>query len=390
MKKRTLFSGLIALLLISIMAIAAAGCQPETTAQEREPAPDPFTVVWGPGKDRVITFSGVSAGHAAGEQSEFTLKLNNQSNEPWQGEYIVQLLDRDSIVMDIARDTFNIPSGLEPEISIPVVFDSGLDGPYGLSLFIPGRGAQSIHTIWIGEKSAVNAGPWPSSASHPWLWPDVLVVNEENSQQTAEDFVKNSPTFQFDGIEESLELAEKLYPDIENAWQFVYHFESRNAGYGDRTGQMLAQVVTHHEAIITVENGEITTAILDGEWDMLSQQMLASETSQEEARQTAEDFVRNSPTFQFDGTEESLVLTNTAAFSSKAIESNTPAASNETEGWEFTFEFDSQHAGYGDRTGEMLAQVITHQEAVIKVEENSVISAIIDGRWDMLSQEMVL
>lgn len=101
-----------------------------------------------------------------------------------------------------------------------------------------------------------------------------MIITEDNSRQIAEEFVENSPTFKFDGIEHSLELAETLYPDIENAWAFVFQFESRHAGYGNRTGQMLAQVITPHEAIITVENGHVKSAVMDGKWDMINQKML--------------------------------------------------------------------------------------------------------------------
>jgi len=269
--KHTVLLGLITLLVLPVLLVV--GCAP-APAPEPETAPDPFTVVWGPDKEQVVTLTGDSAGHVAGKTSEFTLLLGNISSETWGGEYIVQLLDSDGIVMEIARKTFNVPAGLETQVEIPVQFDDALDGPYGLSLYIPTREAQSVHTIWIGEKSAVNAGPWPSLASHPWLWPESAALNEETARQKAEEFVKNSSTFVFDGMENSLELVETLYPDIENAWQFVYHFESRQAGYGDRTGEMLAQVITPHEAIITVEQGEIKTAIMDGKWDMVNQQMI--------------------------------------------------------------------------------------------------------------------
>jgi len=96
----------------------------------------------------------------------------------------------------------------------------------------------------------------------------------EQARRTAEEFVRNSATFQFDGIGDSLELVETLYPDMEYAWQFVFRFESRHAGYGDRTGQMLAQVITPHEAVITVERGEVINAIMDEKWDMMAQEML--------------------------------------------------------------------------------------------------------------------
>ena len=98
--------------------------------------------------------------------------------------------------------------------------------------------------------------------------------SESEARQKAESFVENSPTFTYDGMEQSLELVETLYPDIENAWQFVFQFESRHAGYGDRHEQMLLQVITPHEIIVTVQNGEITSAVMDSVWDMVNQEML--------------------------------------------------------------------------------------------------------------------
>ncbi len=97
------------------------------------------------------------------------------------------------------------------------------------------------------------------------------LVTEEMSRQIAEEFVRNSPTFAFDGIAETLKLKEVLYPDIEHAWGFVFEFESRHAGYGDRTGQVLAQVITPHQAVIHVERGEVVSAIMDEKWDMTEQ-----------------------------------------------------------------------------------------------------------------------
>jgi hypothetical protein len=223
-----------------------------------------------------VTFSGDSAGHLPGKKSEFLLALqNNSSAEIWHGRYLVQLLDRDGIAMEIAEDSFSIPPGLGPQITIPVVFASGLAGPYGLSLIVMPERGQSITTIWIGEQKydAVNAGPWPGIGSHPWLWNLEQEGTEEAARELAWQFVRNSPTYAFDGIEGGLVLKETLYPEMEGSLQFVFAFESRHAGYGERSGQMLAEVITPHEAIITVENGEVAAAVLDGLWDMLAQAM---------------------------------------------------------------------------------------------------------------------
>lgn len=104
-------------------------------------------------------------------------------------------------------------------------------------------------------------------------------ITENEARQRAENFVSNSPTYNFDGNRASLELVETLFPDIENTWQFVFRFLSTHAGWGDRTGQPLLEVITWHEATITVQQGEVTNAVMDNKWDMVNQRMLEEETT---------------------------------------------------------------------------------------------------------------
>ena len=99
-------------------------------------------------------------------------------------------------------------------------------------------------------------------------------MSQEESQRVAEEFVRNSPTFVFDGIEDTLEMTGTLTARCPYCWVFIFEFESRQAGYGDRTGQVVAQVITPHQATIGVEQGEIKSAVIDKKWDMLSQKML--------------------------------------------------------------------------------------------------------------------
>jgi hypothetical protein len=120
----------------------------------------------------------------------------------------------------------------------------------------------------------------------------------------------------------------------------------------------------------------------------ITEQTPMQQMDEEMAKEVAEDFVRHSPTFVFDGIEETLTLTNTAAFTRKAISPQAPPR-DEVKGWEFTFEFDSRHAGYGDRSGQAVAEVITPHTAVVTVSAMEITSAVMDGRWDMLAQEML-
>ncbi len=104
--------------------------------------------------------------------------------------------------------------------------------------------------------------------------PETEGITEEESQQIALDYLLQSPTFLFDGIEDSVELVSTETLRCPYCWTFIYDFDCSHAGYGDRTGQMLAQVITPHEAIITIEEGAVTNAILDQKWDMLTQKLI--------------------------------------------------------------------------------------------------------------------
>lgn len=147
--------------------------------------------------------------------------------------------------------------------------DSGYgdtSGQVTLQVITPHRAVIAVQAMEVTE--AVMDGRWDMLAQ------SYVVMTEEQAGEMAGIFVRSSPTFVFDGILGTLELAETLLPDIPNAWAFVFTFESAHAGFGDRTGQVLAQVITPHEAHVTVQNGEVVSAIMDGQWDMLAQKMV--------------------------------------------------------------------------------------------------------------------
>jgi len=114
----------------------------------------------------------------------------------------------------------------------------------------------------------------PSSPTPQQSPTTTTTITQSQSQVIAETFVKESPTFAFDGIAESLKLTDTMVLRCPSCWQFIFNFESRQAGYGDRAGQMLAQVITPHTATVTVNQGTVTSADLDGRWDMLKQEMI--------------------------------------------------------------------------------------------------------------------
>jgi hypothetical protein len=71
-------------------------------------------------------------------------------------------------------------------------------------------------------------------------------------------------------------------------------FECRHAGYGDRTGEVLIQVITSHEIRIALSAGVIGSAIIDDEWDELIQRpvTVVSIISPDTAKDIAVQYVK--------------------------------------------------------------------------------------------------
>ena len=120
-------------------------------------------------------------------------------------------------------------------------------------------------------------------------WSPGQEFTDDGAVSTARSYLEGMPTFAFDGIEESIEVldivAMESYPV---QYAVTIAFECRQAGYGDRTDQMLAQVITPHEVRIVVSAGEVRSAVIDGEWDELNQMDVASgHVSPESARDAA-------------------------------------------------------------------------------------------------------
>jgi hypothetical protein len=99
----------------------------------------------------------------------------------------------------------------------------------------------------------------------------------ENAIATTEQFVNADSTYLFDGMAETLSV--KMNKTISSSiYEVIAEFTSRHAGYGDRTDMMVAQVLTPHKAVITVENGAVASAVMDSQWDMIAQKTIDTQT----------------------------------------------------------------------------------------------------------------
>jgi len=109
---------------------------------------------------------------------------------------------------------------------------------------------------------------------------EIKKFTQEESREIAESWIKNSPTYKFDG--ESIEFVNSSSLPCDYCWAFEFRFISRHGGYGDRTGQIITQVITPHIAKIAVQEGKVVEAMLDNKWDEVAQKMIEANEETEE------------------------------------------------------------------------------------------------------------
>ena len=288
---------LIALLVVSLLAVPLAGCAKPLTMSVWEPqhgAAFTDSKVWVRGY--------VSDSKATVWVNDSTVGVSKQGNfsiliELAEGENTIKVTaarGKPDKWKDVIERTVTVTYGTTIEVTAPedkaeltespVTVSGRVIGPAArvtvndIEAEVANDGAFSASIELVeGENTieivAAVEGKEPVTRSLTVIY--TAATPEMQARNLAEEFVRNSPTFVFDGMEETLKLVETRPHDVENAWTFVFHFDSRHAGYGDRTGQVLAEVITPHEAVITIEEGEIKSAVMDEKWDMLTQQPIS-------------------------------------------------------------------------------------------------------------------
>lgn len=105
-----------------------------------------------------------------------------------------------------------------------------------------------------------------------FTWGDIP-SEEDQAVDVALDFLRNGATYRYDGIDGTMKVEEvRILESYPIQYVVIVTFDSRHAGYGDRTGEFLAQVITRHTANVKVVENEVVQAVLDNYWDELNQQ----------------------------------------------------------------------------------------------------------------------
>ena len=90
----------------------------------------------------------------------------------------------------------------------------------------------------------------------------------------AKSFILNEPTFKFDGMMDTLRVnVTGTYPDP-GMYEVTGDFTCAHGGYGDRNGMMVTEALTPHDCRIIVQEGKVTSAVMDGTYDMVAQKII--------------------------------------------------------------------------------------------------------------------
>lgn len=133
---------------LMISTIALASCSGESAEVELV---QPFTVRVLGYPTSTMEFSGNTRGHRPGEESTFVLTLQNDSGTVWEWWYCVELLSRESVVAELARQEFVLQDGESRTEELEIYFPEYLEADaYGLAIVVPERFG-STKTIYVGE-----------------------------------------------------------------------------------------------------------------------------------------------------------------------------------------------------------------------------------------------
>lgn len=99
--------------------------------------------------------------------------------------------------------------------------------------------------------------------------------DESQIKERAEAWIAGAPTYAYDGSGLGLVsyVQQESYP-VRHV--LTYRFTSSHAGYGNRSDIVTAQVVTEHTIVVTIVDGIVDSAVIDGKWDETGQFMQGS------------------------------------------------------------------------------------------------------------------
>lgn len=104
---------------------------------------------------------------------------------------------------------------------------------------------------------------------------DIPVYDDQTITEIANEFVLSSPTFAFDGMEDTLEFGPiTILESFPEQYKLDVMFTSSHGGFGDRTDQIVTQALTPHVMQIIISEGVVISAVTDDAWDEMNNQYI--------------------------------------------------------------------------------------------------------------------
>lgn len=101
----------------------------------------------------------------------------------------------------------------------------------------------------------------------------VLAPTEDELKEIASEWIMEAPTYSYDGSD--LEFVDyNVSPENPAQSTLNYTFTSTHGGYGNRSEQIVTQVITEHSIEVMLYNRNVISATIDGVWDEINQEML--------------------------------------------------------------------------------------------------------------------
>lgn len=99
---------------------------------------------------------------------------------------------------------------------------------------------------------------------------------EDDIKKIVENWIiKECLTYKFDGMDLVFDRLKELNPDdCPDCYIAEYEFKSNHIGYGDRTGDILVEIVVPHSITLLISDGKVSRAVTDAKYDEIRNEFI--------------------------------------------------------------------------------------------------------------------
>lgn len=242
--------------------------------------PTDVTCVW---EGEIILHLNLKKGGDKSKETNLKLRTS-QSSEISFESYSISLSKVEPYPIstkEIKKDTYTSTLVVKQKIQSPLKqFKSGVsmaEISCKSSLILVEKNNGKPACIKLEHLEKLTLRGWIKSNSLP-----VDVDSQEMALGVAKKFILSSPTFVFDGMEETLTIKlVSIMKSLPEQYVVEAKYSSRHGGFGDRTDQIVTQIITPHIVEIIVAEGFVISAVTDEKWDELNHQYVLKKIGNE-------------------------------------------------------------------------------------------------------------